>query len=122
MSGLTRLTDVKDGDVLVTDDGRFECMREGARLIVGTNTSGDLYVPCAAGQHILRMDRRICVDGVLHGLTKVPEAERPIHVLDHAAVEVVREIARERKGTFMVGPVDVWDTILRMAEHPEIAS
>lgn len=47
-----KLSEVKPGNILVADGG-FPCVKDGARLIVGRDEDGDLFVPCAEGPHLL---------------------------------------------------------------------
>lgn len=61
-----RLTDVKPGDILITDRG-FTCMDKGQHLTVRLSRHG-LWIPCRVGRHYL--DGQEDEDGFLVGLTK----------------------------------------------------
>lgn len=47
-----KLSELKPGDILIPDGG-FTCMKEGARLTVGKNNAGELFLPCRHKGHTL---------------------------------------------------------------------
>jgi len=63
-----KLSDVKQGDVLIADGG-FTCLKEGQRCAVQSDSNG-LFIPCNEGKHYL--DGQVSFDnkGELVGLTK----------------------------------------------------
>lgn len=48
----TKLSELKPGDVLIADGG-FTCLLNGEACPVKAASSGNLYIPCADGQHFL---------------------------------------------------------------------
>lgn len=46
-----KLSDLKAGDIVLTDDG-FTCLAEGEHR-VEADEDGDLYIPCSDGKHFL---------------------------------------------------------------------
>ncbi len=47
-----KVEDVKEGDTLIADGG-FECLNEGAKVMVLKDDNGNLCVQCGEGYHNL---------------------------------------------------------------------
>lgn len=61
-----KLTDLKDGDFILCDNG-FTCLEQG-RHTVKSDEQGDLYIDCAMGYHYL--DGQENEDGDLIGIAQ----------------------------------------------------
>ena len=64
-----KLTDVKEGDVIVADD-QFDCLKPGAHK-VRADQKGQLFVYCTSGTHYLV--GQVLPDGELCGFTTLTD-------------------------------------------------
>ena len=68
MNGVN-IEDLQAGDVLVADGG-FTCLKEGQHVHVERRDSGELFVRCSEGKHLLEGQLDFGGNKTLVGLTR----------------------------------------------------